>query len=269
MLYPCICNFVISCWKSGAYDFVICRGGTDMCFVPGSGWKHLDLEQYRISGLTHYLLGNRCEIYSDHQSQKYKFTQPDLNLRKRRWIESIKDYDLGISFTPGKANVMADALSHKSYCNNLMSQQYQPLLYEELQKLNLEIVPYGFLSTLLVNPNLEDQIKSAQKHARGIRYIKENIASGKAKCFTLDNEGVVYFENRIVVPQNKNLRQLNLKEAHESPLSIHPGSTKMYQDLRQRFWWTRMKREIAQFIAECDVCRCVKAEHRRPAGTLA
>src|ERR1041385_4808697 len=46
MLYPCICNVVISCWKSGAYDFVICRGGTDMCFVPGSGWKHLDLEQY-------------------------------------------------------------------------------------------------------------------------------------------------------------------------------------------------------------------------------
>src|SRR3954447_7060949 len=56
MLYPCICNVVISCWKSGAYGFVICRGGTDMCFVPGSGWKHLDLEQYRISGLTQSLL---------------------------------------------------------------------------------------------------------------------------------------------------------------------------------------------------------------------
>src|SRR3954469_25203764 len=55
MLYPCVCNVVISCWKSGAYDFVICRGGTDMCFVPRSGWKRLDLEQYRISGLTsHY-----------------------------------------------------------------------------------------------------------------------------------------------------------------------------------------------------------------------
>src|ERR1041384_3956035 len=51
MLYPCICNVVISCWKSGEYVSVICRGGTDMCFVPGSGWKHLDLEQYRILGL--------------------------------------------------------------------------------------------------------------------------------------------------------------------------------------------------------------------------
>src|SRR3954466_2675563 len=216
----------------------------------------------------HYLLVNRCEIYSDHQSLKYIFTQPDLNLRQRRWIELIKDYDVGISYTPGKANVMADALSHKSYCNNLMLQQYQPLLCEELQKMNLEIVPYGFLSTLVVKLTLEDQIKAAQKCARGIRHIKAKIASGKAKCFTLDNEGVVYFENRIVVPKNKNLRQLILKIAHESPLSIHPGGTKMYQDLCQRFWRTRMKREIAQFIAECDVCRRIKAEHQRPVGTL-
>ena len=71
-----------------------------------------------------------------------------------------------------------------------------------------------------------------------------------------------------MVPKKKNLRELILREAHESPLSIHLGSTKMYQDLRQRFWWTRMKREIARFVAECDVCRRVKAEHQRPAGTL-
>ena len=130
---------------------------------------------------------------------------------------------------------MADALSRKSYCNNLMLQQYQPLLHEDFRKLNLEIVPYGFLSTLVVKPTLEDQIKAAQKRARGIRHIKANIASGKAKCFTLDDEGVAYFENMIVVPKNKNLRQLILKEAHESPLLINPGGTKMYQDLARDF----------------------------------
>ena len=89
-----------------------------------------------------------------------------------------------------------------------------------------------------------------------------------AKCFSIDDQGVVYFGNRLVVPKKPELKELILQEAHESPLSIHPGSTKMYQDLRQRFWWTRMKREIAQFVAECDVCRRVKAEHQRPAGTL-
>ena len=106
----------------------------------------------------HYLLANRCEIYTDHQSLKYIFTQPDLNLRQRCWIELIKDYDVGISYTQGKANVMADALSRKSYCNNLMLQKYQPLLHEEFRKLNLEIVPHGFLSTLVAKPNLEDQM---------------------------------------------------------------------------------------------------------------
>ena len=69
-----------------------------------------------------YLLGNRCEIFTDHKSLKYIFTQPNLNLRQTRWMETIKDFDLSITYTPGKANVMADALSRKSYCNNLMIQ---------------------------------------------------------------------------------------------------------------------------------------------------
>src|SRR3954463_15686465 len=118
----------------------------------------------------------------------------------------MKVYDVGISYTPGKDNVMADALSRKSYCNNLMLQPYQPLLHDDFRNLNLEIVPYGFLSTLVVKPTLEDKIKDTPKHARGIHHIKANIASGKAKCFTLDNEGVVYFENMIVLLKNKNLR---------------------------------------------------------------
>ena len=88
-----------------------------------------------------YLLGNRCEIFTDHQSLKYLFTQPDLNLRQQRWMEAISDYNCGISYTPGKANVMADALSRKSYCNNHMVYKAQPRLYEELCKLNLQLVP--------------------------------------------------------------------------------------------------------------------------------
>ena len=163
---------------------------------------------------------------------------------------------------------MADTLSRKSYYNNLMLQQYKPLLHEEFRKLNLEIVPQGYLSTLVAKPTLEDQIIVAQRRSRGVRRIKENIDSGVAKCFSTDSKGTVFFGNRLVVPKHRDLRQLILKEAHDTPLSIHPGSTKMYRDLRQRFWWTRMKRDIAQFVAECDVCRCIKAEHQRPAGTL-
>ena len=119
-----------------------------------------------------------------------------------------------------------------------------------------------------MKPSLEDQIRVAQKRDHSIIKIKENIASGVTKCFYVDDQGTVYFGNHLVVPRKQNLRELILREAHESPLSIHPGSTKMYRDLCQRFWWSGMKRNIAQFVAECDVCRRVKAAHQRPAGTL-
>ena len=87
---------------------------------------------YALQLWRHYLLGNHCEIYTDHKSLKYLFTQPSLNLRQQIWMETIADYDLGISYTPGKANVMADALSRKSYCCELEVQLEQPLLYGEL-----------------------------------------------------------------------------------------------------------------------------------------
>jgi len=70
------------------------------------------------------------------------------------------------------------------------------------------------------------------------------------------------------VPKDIELRRQILDDAHTSRLSIHPGNNKMYQDLKQRFWWTRMKREIAKYVSECDICRRVKASHLRPAGTL-
>jgi hypothetical protein len=64
------------------------------------------------------------------------------------------------------------------------------------------------------------------------------------------------------------LKQLILKETHDTPYSIHPGGTKMYQDLKLQFWWHGMNREIAFYIARCDVCQRVKAEHQRPVGLL-
>src|SRR4051812_34010532 len=107
-----------------------------------------------------------------------------------------------------------------------------------------------------------------------VHKIKRDIKNGKPTPFNLDDEGVARFKGRLVVTHSKG-RQGNLdqtphvmKEAHDTPLSIHPGSTKMYQDIRQRYWWPGMKQDIARYVDECDVCRRVKAEHQRPAGTL-
>jgi hypothetical protein len=86
--------------------------------------------------------------------------------------------------------------------------------------------------------------------------------------FSIDQEGVLWYNGRLCVPNIDELKQLILKEAHDTPYSIHPGGMKMYQDLKEQFWWHGMKREIAFYIARCDVCQRVKAEHRRPAGLL-
>ena len=94
----------------------------------------------------HYLIGNRCDVYTDHKSLKYIFTQKDLNLRQRRWLELIKDYDMKLHYHPGKANVVADALRRNSYAKTLVSTGLPKELAEDLRELRLEIVPRGFVA---------------------------------------------------------------------------------------------------------------------------
>jgi hypothetical protein len=86
-------------------------------------------------------MGTKCHIYTDHKSLKYIFTQADLNMRQRRWLELIKDYDLEVHYHPGKANVVADALSHKAHCSCLSVEAFNETLCWEMRKLNLEIIP--------------------------------------------------------------------------------------------------------------------------------
>ena len=215
----------------------------------------------------HYLLGNRCEIYTDHKSLKYIFTQSELNLRQRRWLELIKDYDVGIHYHPGKANVVADALSRKVYCNSVMVKESQPALHEEFQRLSLELVEEGFLAAMELQPTLDGQIRQAQTDDEAFQRIRQSMSEGKESGFSEDAQGTLWFKQRLCVP-NKEIKDLLLKEAHESLYSIHPGSTKMYQDIKEKYWWPSMKREIAEYVALCDVCQRVKAEHQRPAGLL-
>ena len=91
-----------------------------------------------------------CDIYTDHKSLKYFFTQEDLNMRQRRWLELIKDYDLEIHYHPGKANVVADALSCKSYCHTLIIESVPPELKKEIKDFQLEILPHDLLNELRI-----------------------------------------------------------------------------------------------------------------------
>ncbi|KAK1679076.1 hypothetical protein QYE76_039924 [Lolium multiflorum] len=147
----------------------------------------------------HYLMGNRCEIYSGHKSLKYIFPQKELNMRQRRWIELIKDYDMEIHYHPGKANVVVDALSRLPCQLNSMLATEQPSLHQEFEQFRLELVSEGFLASIELQPTLVSQIKEAQKDNASIDGIKKQIAAGKAPGFTIDEAGVLWYKELIRV----------------------------------------------------------------------
>jgi ribonuclease HI len=125
----------------------------------------------------HHFMGTKCNIYTDHKSLKYIFTQADLNMRQRRWLELIKDYDLEVHYHPGNTNVVADALSRKAHCHCLSIEVFSETLYYQMKKLNLEIIPQGSLNLISIEPTLQDRIIMLQMHDEGIKnYQKETIS---------------------------------------------------------------------------------------------
>ena len=194
-------------------------------------------------------MANLVHLYTDHKSLKYIFTQVDLNTRQRRWLVLIKDYELKIHYQLGKANVVADALSRKAHCHQLVATNATE------EEPSLRVIPHGALYNLALIPTIREEVVVVQRRDKCIEHIQRGIKEEGLNCFQEDNEGVVWFKGRLVVPKSPQLRKKILDEAHVSMYSIHPGSNKMYQDSWNKFWWTRMKREIARYVAECDVCR--------------
>jgi hypothetical protein len=193
----------------------------------------------------HYLMGRQFELRTDHKSLEYIFTQKDLNARQRRWSELFSDYDFKISYIKGKENKVADALSRRPRLHSISS-----------LKIDLRS---RILNHLVGDPHYQ-QIKFA---------LQEEVpVATKWEEYTLENDGLLRYKGRIYVPEDDDLRNLIMKEAHQAPYAAHPGVQKMYADLKQLFFWTGMKKDITKFVARCLECQQVKAEHRHPAGLL-
>nr|GFB36152.1 putative reverse transcriptase domain-containing protein [Tanacetum cinerariifolium] len=206
----------------------------------------------------HYLYGTKCTLFTDHKSLQHILDQKELNMRQRRWLELLSDYDCEIRYHPGKANVVADALSRK--------EREPPLRVRAL--------------VMTIGLDLPRQILNAQTKARKPENIKEEDVGGmlvensryleKVIKEKLEPraDGTLCLNGRSWLPCYGDLRTVIMHESHKSKYSIHPGSDKMYQDMKKLYWWPNMKADIATYVSKCLTCTKVKAEHQKPSGLL-
>ncbi|KAI3742464.1 hypothetical protein L1987_60147 [Smallanthus sonchifolius] len=179
----------------------------------------------------HYLYGTKCTIYTDHKSLQHIFEQKMLNMRHRRRVELLNDYECAIRYHPGKANIVADALSRK---------ETKPKRVRALQ--------------LTIHLGLPEKIHSAQLEAMKEENLPLEVTRGMEAQLEVKSDGIRYFAERIWVPVSGNLREVFMCEAHKSRYSIHPGSDKMYHDLKVLYWWPKMKADIATYVSKCLTC---------------
>jgi hypothetical protein len=220
----------------------------------------------------HYIYGEHCEIYTDHKSLKYFFTQKELNMRQRRWLELLNDYDCSINYHPGKANVVPDALSRKTIVGRvaiMFTTQKELLLDMDRAGIELAVEEVqSYLGKLTLEPTLLEQIRVAQLADEELAKIQAEVGKSGQEDFGIFEDGALRYRNHLCVPREDNIKRVILAEAHQSLYTVHPGSTKMNRDLREHYWWNGMKREVAQFVERCLTCQRIKAEHQKPAGML-
>ncbi|GKA32405.1 putative reverse transcriptase domain-containing protein [Tanacetum coccineum] len=155
----------------------------------------------------HYLYGTKCVVFTDHKSLQHILNKKELNMRQCRWIELLSDYDCEIRYHPGKENVVADALSRK--------EMSEPL--------------------------------RVQKEAVKVENLEAKDVSGMLKKLEARADGTLCLDNRSWLPCYGDTRPLIMHESHKSKYSIHPGSDKMYHDMKMLYWWSNIKADIATY----------------------
>ena len=193
-----------------------------------------------------YLYGVKCHIYTDHKSLQHLFNQKEQNMRQRHWIELLSDYDCESLYHPGKENVVADALSRK-------------------ERGETPSVVAFFIGGAA---DFRSEVKRLQEESMKEENQKSERVVGILATLRVNSEKLRCLGSHVWIPKLGDLRQKVLEEAHKSKYSVHPGTNKMYRDLRQNFWWPGLKKDISHFVERCTTCLQVKAEHQRPYGEL-
>ncbi|XP_022899304.1 uncharacterized protein LOC111412598 [Olea europaea var. sylvestris] len=197
-------------------------------------------------------------------------TLPFSGKEFRRWLELIKDYDYKNDYHPGKANVVADALSRKASPSSPSSAVYASLIceFKKLQAQLSATTSGAVLAHFQVRPTLIDKVIESQIEDPTLKSLKVEVSAGLRTDFVIRNDGALVISNRLCVPDISELKKEILEEAHSSAYAMHPGSIKMYHTLKSHYWWNGMKREITGFVSKCPICQQVKPVHQKTAELL-
>nr|GEX67447.1 retrotransposon protein, putative, Ty3-gypsy subclass [Tanacetum cinerariifolium] len=229
-----LCCVPILALPEGSEDFVV------YCDASLRGFGAVLMQREKVIAYASRQLRTHEENYTTH----------DLELGAvvfaLRWIELLSDYDCEICYHLGKANVVADALSQK---------EREPIRVRAL--------------VMTVHPSLHEQIRNAQSEVMEKKNVKEeNLGRLIKQIFEIHPDGTRYHDKCIWLPKFGGLKDVIMHESYKSKYSIHLVSGKMYQDLKQLYWWPNMKADIATYVSKCLTCAKVKAEHQKLFGLL-
>nr|GEY05577.1 reverse transcriptase domain-containing protein [Tanacetum cinerariifolium] len=246
------CSAPILALPEGSEDFVVycdasikCLGAEQLCSLALKIWRH-------------HLYGTKCTVFTDHKSLQHILDQKELNMRRRRWLKLLSDYDCEIRDYPGKANVVADTLSRKERINPLRVRALVMTIGLDLPRKILDAQTKAIKPENLKSEDMGGMLIENSKDPEKLRKDKLEPRTDRTLCLN----------NRSWFPCYGDLRTLIMHESHKSKYSVHLGSDKMYQDMKLLYWWHNMKADIATYVNKCLTCLRVKAEHQKRSGLL-
>ncbi|KAL4020675.1 hypothetical protein IC575_019456 [Cucumis melo] len=189
----------------------------------------------------HYLLGSKFTVMTDNVATSYFQTQKKLTPKQARWQDFLAEFDFKLEYKPGRANVVADALSRKA-------------------KLNI--------ITSMPTSNFLERIKEGMQHDELAKNLLKLAKKGKTRRFWENDGTLLTIGNRLFVPRWGALRKDVLRECHDSLWAGHPGMNRTLALVHDKYYWPRMQDDIESYVKTCLVCQQDKGEQQLPAGLL-